>query len=711
VAVVAGNRRLPDHLRMRYFIHKAMYLSVVIRIDKARPFLDSMRSLLAKAPTSQAALYQPYLATSVEINYYRNADYPRSQRMVDSLVPIITASYAGDQMYGAVMLLRAMGNHYMDRVINAARGSPEWAYSAEGTIRCFDRALSLLSRRYPSNLPERLNLLNLRGLALYNMRRFGEAMRGFLESDAILGRPGYSIGEYTYMHYQTALYSLRCIDSAYSGRNLRAQRLRQLSKWRLLSSEWDRWEETNRDSLGHYRVHYTTDPGHNIVELCHRLYAEDRDPALLEMAFQGMEDSKFRYLRRRMMARAGMAEQPVLNLREIQSRLAPDEAVISVSAANQYMLSLIFMVVTPDTVAMVDLDQGGWAIHRYEYTDGGLTACRDIASFKEVYHTLYNLMFRRLEPFLVKSGRILVIPSGQTSVLPFDILVPDTTGVRDFGSLRLLRDRYRFRYDYSLTVEQIRRSIHRSADEARRNVACIPSYRDGRHYRLPFFERQGRGLRDAYGFEVNTPGGASLKGLLDGLPKADVFHLAAHGYSMFGSPADNYLVLDSLDARQPYLLTPFHLIHAMTDAELAVLAICKGGISESNYQDVRNMAYWFSFAGAHSCLYSHWKLDDRSTSVILSRFYENLAGGMDRYEALRAAQDGYLRDVRSDEERNPIYWAGLTMIGEDGPVDLARSDASGSRGWFFACVAGIAVVGGALIYLSRRRASDVRKSV
>ena len=712
VAVVAQVRGLPDHLRMRYFIHKAMYFSIMIQLEKAKPFLDSMTGLLDRMPASQSGLYQSLLANSVLITYYRNADYPKSQRMVDSLMPHMTASYSGSQSYGAVMLLKAMANHCMDRVIYSTRGSPEWRRSALSMVLCFDRGLALLAGRFPTNHPERLNLFNLKGLGLYNIGRYGDAMQNFMEAESILGMPSYPIRDYTYMHHQTTLYSLRCIDSVYSGKELRAQRLRLLARCRSLSAVWDRWEETNRDSLGHYRLHYTTDPGHIMVELCQRLYAEERDPALLELALQGMEDSKFRYLRRRMMARAGISVAPEVRLRTIQSRLASDEAVICVSAANQYMLSLNFLVITPDTVAMTVFDKGGWAMHRYEYGDGGLTACRDLASFKDTYHTLYKLMFRRLETFLLKSSRVLVIPSGQTSVLPFDILVPDTAGVRDFGSLPLLRDRFHFRYDYSLAITEIRRAIHDSSGKGRGNMAFIPTYGEGEYYRLPFFERQGRELRDAFGFEVNKSGSASLKGFLAGLPNAGVLHLAAHGYSMFGSPSDNYVVMDSLDPVRPNLLTPYQLVDANTDAELAVLAICMGGISESNYQDVRNLAYWFSFAGAHSCLYSHWKLDDRSTSIILSRFYKNLSDGMGRYEALRSAQDEYLRDVRSDEERNPIYWAGLTMIGEDGPVDLARSDVvGGSRGWFFACLAGMAVVGGAIIYLSRRRASAVRKSV
>jgi CHAT domain-containing protein len=105
-------------------------------------------------------------------------------------------------------------------------------------------------------------------------------------------------------------------------------------------------------------------------------------------------------------------------------------------------------------------------------------------------------------------------------------------------------------------------------------------------------------------------------------------------------------------------------------AEIAVLSICLGGIAEWSHQNPRNLAYWFSQSGVHTCVYSYWKLDDRSTARVLDRFYTYLEKGVWRYEALRRAQDDIRNEARTDDEKNPIYWAGLTIIGEDGPVEM-----------------------------------------
>jgi hypothetical protein len=96
------------------------------------------------------------------------------------------------------------------------------------------------------------------------------------------------------------------------------------------------------------------------------------------------------------------------------------------------------------------------------------------------------------------------------------------------------------------------------------------------------------------------------------------------------------------------------------------------GVAEWSHQNPRNLAYWFSQSGVHTCIYSYWKLDDRSTARVLDRFYTYLEQGVWRYEALRRAQNDIRDEARTDEEKNPIYWAGLTIIGEDGPVAIGK---------------------------------------
>lgn len=707
VGMIASRRALPGHVRMRHHIMKALYLSMVMILEKVPPYLDSMRSLLAMAPPSERRLYQPSLALSVEISYLRSNDLARTAHICDSLLSLPPRADPTEGSFSGIALWRAAANHYLDRVTHGKKGGEDWRSSGAKSLKCFSRALILLKDRYPTNSAERLNLLNLHGLVLFQLRRFDEAMRDFTSAGTILSEPRHSIESHTYMHYQTALYSFRCIDSAFKGSELQARRKKRLEDWRRLSGVWERWEETNRDSLGHYRLHFTTDPGHVIVETAYALYLDTGDSSLLETMFQGQESAKYRNLKRRMLERAGIPEPRPPTLRSLQRGLAPDEALLSVSSATSILLSEYLILVTPDTVVVRAIDKAKMQFSAQR--DGGIYATGDIHSYMAVFHPLYNLVFRDFEPFLTKTRRVSVIPSGETMLMPFDVLVPDSVGVRDFGSLRLLRDRYRFTYDYSLTVAEIRRRTESDPRPPSRPMAFVPDYRNGPYHRLRFFERQALSLREDFGFEVNPGGQASVSDFLRSASEAGVIHLAGHGFSYSWSPADNFIVMDSAGPGQSRLLTPHQLRNMGTDAELAVLAICMGGVGET-YTDVRNTAYWFSHAGVHTVLYSPWKLDDRSTSQILDRFYGNLAEGMGRYEALREAQDHYLRNTRSDEERNPIYWAGLTMIGEDGPVHIARAD----RGEFKKMIAqtsAVALAAAILLYLyARWRKNRVRSS-
>lgn len=252
----------------------------------------------------------------------------------------------------------------------------------------------------------------------------------------------------------------------------------------------------------------------------------------------------------------------------------------------------------------------------------------------------------------------------------------------------LMRDRHRFKFDHSWTIGQMRRSLPRVTTAERK--VFVPDYSGTSMYRLRFFERMAAGLSKRCGFEVFDGAKASVNRFMREAPSAQILHIAAHGYSDRLVPGEQYVCMDSLSATGSTRLSAFHLIQTDLKAELAVLSICMGGISEWSHQNPRNLAYWFSQSGVHTCIYSYWKLDDRATARVLERFYAYLKQGVWRYDALRRAQDDIRREARIDEELNPVFWAGLTIIGEDGPVDMGGQ--GGARWWMYV-LAGVVLVG------------------
>jgi CHAT domain-containing protein len=175
-----------------------------------------------------------------------------------------------------------------------------------------------------------------------------------------------------------------------------------------------------------------------------------------------------------------------------------------------------------------------------------------------------------------------------------------------------------------------------------------------------------------------------------------------------GSEADEQ-TLESLRAKGE--LGRFAVIHPVYDgsltagevmstwklsAELVVLSACQSGLGRSGGgEGFIGFAQAFFLAGARSLMLSLWEVDDRATSLLMTRFYRNwlgrrpgLAQPLSKAEALREAK-AWLRGLTSEEVEeeltsmargevhektakpvtahpfaHPHYWAGFILMGD-----------------------------------------------
>ena len=127
------------------------------------------------------------------------------------------------------------------------------------------------------------------------------------------------------------------------------------------------------------------------------------------------------------------------------------------------------------------------------------------------------------------------------------------------------------------------------------------------------------------------------------------------------------------------------------DAQLVTLSACQSGLGKpGGGEGYLGFSQALFLAGARSLVLSLWKVDDRATQLLMTRFYENLlgrraglAGPLPKAEALREAKQ-WLRGLtvveaaaltRSEPRLpasaatarrydHPYYWAAFILVGD-----------------------------------------------
>ncbi len=156
---------------------------------------------------------------------------------------------------------------------------------------------------------------------------------------------------------------------------------------------------------------------------------------------------------------------------------------------------------------------------------------------------------------------------------------------------------------------------------------------------------------------------AALSGDLSGYR---VVHLATHAVADTENPERSGLVLSLVDSagrpREGFVGLP-DIYELELDADLVVLSGCATALGrEVRGEGVMGLTRAFLFAGAPRVVASLWRVQDRATAELMSRFYHALwREGLSPAAALRQAQRSLRREPRY---RDPYAWAGFVLQGE-----------------------------------------------
>lgn len=292
--------------------------------------------------------------------------------------------------------------------------------------------------------------------------------------------------------------------------------------------------------------------------------------------------------------------------------------------------------------------------------DKSISYKKDILPLKTKNAQLYKQLIEPIEKDIANKKVLAVIANGWLRYLPFQSLGKPTKD----GDLNFLISNKSIVYLDSVIA------VSKSLPPAISSMANITvlANPDGS---LLGANKEAELITMLYGKSttslVQKPFNISLINQLS--KKADILHLATHGY------------LDSSDINASYLVTGKKLLNGkpvqnklllkdiydlnLANSKLVVLSSCDTGKlgSLSNEPDdvVGSLASAFRVAGANTILASLWKAHDEATKIMMQSFYENLKLGYDKAESLRRAE---LKLKENPKYGHPLFWSLFSLIGD-----------------------------------------------
>jgi CHAT domain-containing protein/predicted negative regulator of RcsB-dependent stress response len=145
-----------------------------------------------------------------------------------------------------------------------------------------------------------------------------------------------------------------------------------------------------------------------------------------------------------------------------------------------------------------------------------------------------------------------------------------------------------------------------------------------------------------------------------------IVHFATHGLVNSRHPELSGIVLSLVDQKgqqQNGFLRLFEIYNLKLNADLVVLSACQTALGkEIKGEGLIGLTRGFMYAGAPRVVSSLWRIDDRATAELMTRFYRGmLSDHLAPAAALRAAQVSLWQDKRWSA---PHYWAAFTIQGE-----------------------------------------------
>lgn len=303
----------------------------------------------------------------------------------------------------------------------------------------------------------------------------------------------------------------------------------------------------------------------------------------------------------------------------------------------------------------------------------------DLSEFLNSSNEMFQFLMGPLETL---AKELIIVPDETLNFIPFEIMTKGGSGLKagNFEEPDYLIKHHAISYAYSTSLQN-EKFTDRNRDDRLNILAMASSFTNNKTSTEDDSIRSGlrplnwtlnevEGIMSYYNGEVFLNKDATEKNFRNSMTGKDVLHIASHGIIEPDNSLFSRILFepDNNDTINDGSLFVHELYNLNLTAKMVVLSACQTGTGKvSRGEGTISLARGFAYAGVPSVVMSHWPVDDKSTSILMKKFYGHLSNGLTKSEALRKAKLDYLKEAGVNRQ-HPFFWAAFVVVGDDSPI-------------------------------------------
>ncbi len=251
------------------------------------------------------------------------------------------------------------------------------------------------------------------------------------------------------------------------------------------------------------------------------------------------------------------------------------------------------------------------------------------------YNTENFLLYQTLQiPKKSHNKNLIIIPDGLLTFLPFEALITKESKATNFAKMNyLLND---FKIGYSNSAAFYLNSI--PFQHKKETILGVFPLFENSNLELAFSKNELENLQANFSGKYLDKKEATFENFKNNAANYSILHLSTHA-----SSGD---IIESASIRfidQEILYSELYNLNL--NPNLVVLSACETGIGKLyKSEGAMSVARGFQFAGAQNLLFSLWKVNDFTTSVLMEKFYKNVKNSKSFFESNHQAKLDFLND-------------------------------------------------------------------